>query len=70
MNLGQYKVIFLTENITGEVLVEYDDEDILEYDLGVKTKLHRIRLLKLIAGYYSIADMLEGKDVYGTAATR
>ena len=68
MNLGQYKETFKTENISGEVLVEFDDEDILEYELGVKSKLHRIRLVKLMAGCYSVQDMLEGKDVYGTVA--
>lgn len=68
MNLSQYREIFEMESITGEVLAECDDEDILEYELGVKTKLHRIRLMKLIAGCYPVAEILRGKDIYGGAS--
>ena len=51
----------MAESITGEVLAECDEEDILEYELGVKTKLHRIKFMKLIAGCYPVASIMRGE---------
>ena len=44
--LQQYREVFEREHIDGEILQELDDE-ILEKDLGVTSKLHRIRIMKL-----------------------
>ena len=45
--LKQYREAFEKEHINGEILQELDDE-ILEKDLGVASKLHRIRIMKLV----------------------
>ena len=45
--LKQYREAFEKECIDGEILQELDDE-ILEKDLGVASKLHRIRIMKLV----------------------
>ena len=49
MGLSQYKESFLREQITGDVLLDLDDA-ILQEELGVTSKIHRIRLTKLIQG--------------------
>ena len=46
--LGKYREAFETERVNGDILCELD-EDILENDLGVSSRLHRIRIMKLIA---------------------
>ena len=46
-NLSQYKKKFEDEMIDGSLFVELD-EGILEHDLGVKSKLHRIRIMRLV----------------------
>ena len=46
VNFGQYKAIFLQEGINTEILADLD-ESILENDLGIKTALHRKKLIKL-----------------------
>lgn len=49
MNLGQYKEIFRREQIDGALLLACDKE-ILEFDLGIKSRLHRVKMLRLIHG--------------------
>jgi len=49
MELSQYKDTFVKEQVSGEILLECDDQ-ILEEDLKVPSRLHRIRLLKIIRG--------------------
>ena len=49
MELSQYKDTFVKEQVNGEILLECDDQ-ILEEDLKVPSRLHRIRLLKIISG--------------------
>ena len=44
--LQQYKAAFEREHIDGEILQELTEE-ILEGELGVASKLHRIRIMKL-----------------------
>jgi len=50
---------FAEERIDGALLLECDVEA-LQQDLGVTSKLHRAKLLRVIAGQQSIADALEG----------
>ena len=47
--LSQYMKTIITENISGDILIECN-EMILEEELGIKSKLHRLKLLKLIGG--------------------
>ena len=44
-----YQDKFVTEQVNGEILSECDEE-VLKTDLGVTSKLHRMRLLKVISG--------------------
>ena len=59
MDLTQYKENFEREHISGEVLIECD-EDVLMQELGILSKLHRIRLLKIISGQQSAKDIFDG----------
>ena len=52
MGLQQYKEVFEKEQINGEVLIELD-EDILKEELGVSSRVHRIRLMKVINNRYT-----------------
>lgn len=45
--MPQYKDAFKQEMVDGEILLEID-EVVLEQELGMKSKLHRLRLLKYI----------------------
>ena len=63
MHLAQYKDVFASEQITGEVLAELDEE-ILQKELEISVKIHRIRLMKVINGKYSVQQILSGNDPY------
>ena len=63
MGLTQYKAKFSKEGITGDILTELD-EDILLHELGVSSKIHRIRLMKIINGQHSVQHILSGTDPY------
>ena len=49
MSLKVYQDTFKREQVNGEILSECD-EDVLVNDLGVSSKLHRIKLMKVISG--------------------
>ena len=49
MGMKQYQDNFKAEQINGEILADCDEE-VLKNDLKVTSKLHRMRLLKLISG--------------------
>ena len=49
MGLEQYQETFRSEMVTGEVLAECD-EDVLQHELGISTKIHRTKLMKMIRG--------------------
>ena len=49
MSLKSYQDIFKREQVNGEILSECDEE-VLSSDLGVSSKLHRMRLMKVISG--------------------
>ena len=63
MDLQRYSDLFMKEQITGELLMECDD-GILSSDLGISSKLHRMRLLKIIAGKQSVKNIIAGVDPY------
>ncbi len=69
MGLKQYTSSFVKERITGEILMECDDE-VLAQELKITSKLHRVRLLKLMSGRHSAENVLRGEDpyVYATMA--
>ncbi len=49
MGLKAYQEKFETEQVNGEILSECDEE-VLKSDLEIASKLHRMRLLKVISG--------------------
>ena len=63
MELSQHKASFLCECISGEILLECDD-DILKDELGVMSRLHRLRIAKVIQGRHSAVSIVEGTDPY------
>ena len=58
MSLGQYKQKILEEQISGEILLECD-ESILVEEVGVVSRIHRIRLMKVIRGESDIRVLLQ-----------
>lgn len=44
--MKQYAAVFQREKINGEVLVDMDEE-MMKGDLGIASKLHRMRLMKV-----------------------
>ena len=57
MGLHQYKDAFSRESVDGAVLLELDEE-VLTCELGVKSKIHCVKLMKLISGESSIQKFL------------
>ena len=53
LGLSQYEKTFSEEGISGDILVECDDH-VLEHDLGIKSRIHHIKLLTLILGKASV----------------
>ena len=51
--------IFAEQSIDGEVLVECDEPK-LQHELGMDSKVDRIRLMKTISGQYSALGVLRG----------
>ena len=60
MGLGQYKKKFMQEHISGEILLECD-EMVLQEELDVRSKIHRIRLMKVITGLHSAKMILNNE---------
>ena len=58
LQLPQYKEAFAREEIDGEVLLELDDQ-VLQCELGINFKIHRIRLMKLISGATSAEKLIK-----------
>lgn len=50
LNLPQYKDYFRREMVDGEILSEID-EVVLEQELGMTSKIHRLRLMKYIESH-------------------
>ena len=57
MGLGQYKETFERESVDGGILSALDDTTIRD-ELGVASKIHRMRIIKLIDGFYSCKEFL------------
>ena len=49
MSLKKYKKAFKDEKINGNIFCMFD-EKILQDDLGVDSRLHRIRLMQIVNG--------------------
>lgn len=60
MGLSMYVVAFTIEKIDGPLFLELDEE-VLEHELGVKSALHRRRLMRVILGEDHINDVMKAK---------
>ena len=58
MNLSQYKDTFARELIDGGILLELD-EAVLMNELGITSRIHCLRLMRLARGEMSISDLLQ-----------
>ena len=63
MGLEQYTPTFKQEQINGDILSTCDDA-LLKDELKVSSRLHRMRLLRVIEGAYSVHEIMSGKDGY------
>lgn len=57
LGLGQYKDTFRNEAINGTIFIDLDEE-IIENELKVKSKIHRIKIMRLVTGKQSVTDLL------------
>ncbi len=63
MGFEQYTPIFKQEQINGDILSTCDDA-LLKDELKIASRLHRMRLLRVIEGAYSVHEIMSGKDGY------
>ena len=61
MGLSKYKEQFIKEGITGSLLSELDEE-ILETELNVKSRLHRLKLMRIIQAHQSIDELFNSNQ--------
>ena len=59
--MSQYKTKFVEEQIGGDILIECD-ENVLEKELGMSLKIHRVKLLQVMTGQKSAMALLAGKS--------
>ncbi len=64
MDLSKYRNSFIQEHIDGEVLVDLGEDELK--DLGVQSKIHLLRLSKLINGSTPARRYLEEGNPYGS----
>lgn len=60
VGLGHHKKVVIEEGITGDILIECDEE-MMETELNIKSKTDRLTLLRIIEGkgdseLYSLQD--------------
>ena len=58
LRLTKYKDAFICEEISGALLQDLDEE-ILETELGITSKLHRLKLLRVIDGRQSLDELFK-----------
>ena len=63
MGMREYQDTFSQHAIDGEILADCDDE-ILQQELHVSSKLHRLKLKKIITGRHSATNILDGQNPY------
>ena len=61
--MKHYQDTFTQQLVNGEILAECDEE-ILQKELHVSSKLHRVKLMKIISGRHSARSILEGDSAY------
>ena len=58
MDLDEHCSRFKAEHVSGEVLLQCDDTALRD-DLGVASRVHRIRLLQIITGTHSVPTLFQ-----------
>ena len=58
LGLKKYKNVFMSEEISGALLQELDEE-ILEMELGITSRLHRLKLLRVIDGRQPLDELFK-----------
>ncbi len=61
MDLQQYVETFRQQHVDGDILSDCD-EDILQNELKIQSRLHRLRLQRVISGQYAVANMIPEQD--------
>ena len=56
LGLKQYKKAFKKERVSGALLQEIDEE-MLKNELGITSRLHRMKLLRVIDGKQSLDEL-------------
>ena len=63
MGLAAHVQTFLEERVNGTILLQCDDSTLRD-DLGVSSKVHRLRLLQVIEGRVSITTLLPTVEMH------
>ena len=63
MNMTRYKTVFEEEGVDGEILAECDEE-VLQAELQVTSKIHRSKLMGVIKGHQSAVYIVTNSDYY------
>ena len=58
LGLTKYKNVFIDEEISGALLQELDEE-ILKVELGITSRLHRLKLLRVIDGRQPLDELFK-----------
>lgn len=64
MGFKSYQENFKREQVNGEILCECDEE-VLTNDLGISSKLHRMRIMKVISGKLNNIIVIVGVCLMG-----
>ena len=59
MRLSKYQTAFSEFAVDGDVIVQLDDNT-LDTELGVTSRIHRIRLMRIIDGRKSAKEFIDG----------
>lgn len=59
MGLGQYVGVVKQEALDGKIFLDLD-EDILTREMGVASRIHRLKVLKVISGDYDARNFIMG----------
>lgn len=59
LGLQQYVGIVEQEGLDGGIFVELD-EDTFSQEMGVESRIHRLKMMKLIGGHYDVQNLLMG----------
>ena len=58
LGLTKYKNVFIDEEISGALLQELDEE-IIKVELGITSRLHRLKLLRVIDGRQPLDELFK-----------